>query len=444
MLEFLTDTLVDCREQGYVTTLLGRRRAIQGVRPVPPGLREPKTGALRQLNLPERTAVNAVIQGTAADLIKLAMIRIHRRLREEELAGADAAADPRRTVVRNAARSSRRHSPKLVREEMSERDGARRAAEGRRESRPQLGRVRSLYVRSRYEADAIAYDQSTESLGKPGGSRSLTRAMHAIIGLIGGVASGKVGRRGGARRRGAVVFDADKIGHQVLDEPEVRDELVARWGAGVLDADGRIIAPAVAKHRLRRPRRGGGRAAIPRSNSLHPRIRQRIEAAIRQLPDASVPAVVIDAPLLIEAGWNERLPRRSSFVDCPREQRLRRAASPRLDRRGIRSPRGRPDADRGKAASREPRHRQFRHRWRDLEPRGRPVLGSGSSALAAAKKRASSGFPPPRCLQYWTTAFDIGIDRRVPPSLPGCECSRRRFTAGVADRFAFLDRVFRT
>jgi DNA polymerase-1 len=84
VMNYLVDTLVECRQQGYVKTLFDRRRAIQGVRPVPPGLREPKTGALRMLNVPERTAVNAVIQGTAADLIKLAMIRIHRRLREEQ------------------------------------------------------------------------------------------------------------------------------------------------------------------------------------------------------------------------------------------------------------------------------------------------------------------------------------------------------------------------
>ncbi|MCC6493288.1 MAG: DNA polymerase I [Pirellulales bacterium] len=83
VLGYLVDTLAMGRQQGYVKTLFERRRAIQGIRPVPPGLREPKTGALRMLNVPERTAVNAVIQGTAADLIKLAMIRIHRRLREE-------------------------------------------------------------------------------------------------------------------------------------------------------------------------------------------------------------------------------------------------------------------------------------------------------------------------------------------------------------------------
>ena len=49
-------------------------------------MREEKSGALRQLNLPERTAVNTVIQGSAADLIKLAMIRVDRRLRESDMA----------------------------------------------------------------------------------------------------------------------------------------------------------------------------------------------------------------------------------------------------------------------------------------------------------------------------------------------------------------------
>lgn len=74
--EFLTKILVDCRAKGYVSTVLGRRRAISGIRPE----------AGRQRNLPERTAINTVIQGSAADLIKLAMIAIHRRLRRESFA----------------------------------------------------------------------------------------------------------------------------------------------------------------------------------------------------------------------------------------------------------------------------------------------------------------------------------------------------------------------
>jgi DNA polymerase-1 len=74
--KFLTRVLADCRTAGYVSTILGRRRAIEGVRE--------QVG--RQRNLAERTAINTVIQGSAADLIKLAMIAIHRRLKHEKLA----------------------------------------------------------------------------------------------------------------------------------------------------------------------------------------------------------------------------------------------------------------------------------------------------------------------------------------------------------------------
>ncbi len=76
---FLDRVLAECREKGYVKTILGRRRAIRGVRTTT------RHKAGRQRNLAERTAVNTVIQGSAADLIKLAMIAISRRLRRENL-----------------------------------------------------------------------------------------------------------------------------------------------------------------------------------------------------------------------------------------------------------------------------------------------------------------------------------------------------------------------
>ncbi len=71
--QFLTHILEECPKTGYVSTILGRRRAIRGIRRV----------TSRQRNLPERTAINTVIQGSAADLIKLAMINVHHRLRKE-------------------------------------------------------------------------------------------------------------------------------------------------------------------------------------------------------------------------------------------------------------------------------------------------------------------------------------------------------------------------
>ena len=143
------------------------------------------------------------------------------------------------------------------------------------------------------------------------------------IGLIGGVASGKSAVAAGLARRGAVVFDADKIGHAMLQRPAVRDELVARWGAGILDGAGQVSRPAVAKLVF-----GDSHEAKANLESLeqllHPLIRAQIEAEIRQLPDGEAPAVVIDAPLLIESGWHV-ICQAILFIDCPREVRLARA-----------------------------------------------------------------------------------------------------------------------
>ena len=83
--EFMVRTLDECGRTGYVTTILGRRRSIQGVRPIDQLTLLTDRPSRRPLNLPERTAVNSVIQGTAADMIKLAMLAISRRLRDEKL-----------------------------------------------------------------------------------------------------------------------------------------------------------------------------------------------------------------------------------------------------------------------------------------------------------------------------------------------------------------------
>ena len=77
---FMDDVLDRCRREGHVTTMLGRRRAIAGVRER--AKRRNVTGAMT-LTLPEREAVNTVVQGSAADMIKIAMLRVDARLRAE-------------------------------------------------------------------------------------------------------------------------------------------------------------------------------------------------------------------------------------------------------------------------------------------------------------------------------------------------------------------------
>jgi len=73
---FMTRTLEDAMKSGRVETVLGRRRAINGIKNTSP----------RNLNLAERLAVNTPIQGSAADLIKRAMLEVDRRLRAAGLA----------------------------------------------------------------------------------------------------------------------------------------------------------------------------------------------------------------------------------------------------------------------------------------------------------------------------------------------------------------------
>jgi DNA polymerase-1 len=71
--EFIERAIADARERGFAVTLLGRRR------PIP----ELRAQSWNVRSLGERLAVNTVIQGSAADIIKLAMVRIHRRLADE-------------------------------------------------------------------------------------------------------------------------------------------------------------------------------------------------------------------------------------------------------------------------------------------------------------------------------------------------------------------------
>ena len=72
---YMDRTIAFAREHGYVRTELGRRRF----------LRDIKSRNATSRQAAERNAINTPVQGTAADLIKLAMVRIHRELREQKL-----------------------------------------------------------------------------------------------------------------------------------------------------------------------------------------------------------------------------------------------------------------------------------------------------------------------------------------------------------------------
>src|SRR5206468_12707666 len=72
--QFLRQCVKEAQEKGYVQTILGRRRPI-------PDINSP---VIRNRNASERMAINSVVQGSAADMIKLAMLNIYRRLKKDK------------------------------------------------------------------------------------------------------------------------------------------------------------------------------------------------------------------------------------------------------------------------------------------------------------------------------------------------------------------------
>ena len=146
-----------------------------------------------------------------------------------------------------------------------------------------------------------------------------------ILGLVGGIASGKSVVANVLRDMGAVVLDADRAGHFVLHEPEVIAELRKRWGEGILDASGQVSRRAVAKIVFAQ---GNDAERIFLQQLTHPRIeallKQELEAARNSLEPPHV--LVIDAALLFEAGW-DKLCDKILFVDAPRDIRLERAVA---------------------------------------------------------------------------------------------------------------------
>ena len=171
---------------------------------------------------------------------------------------------------------------------------------------------------------------SGERLDEPRTSRRWRNGTAPVIGLTGGVASGKSAVAALLAEHGFIAIDADAVGHEVLQLPEVKQKLVDRFGPGVMrqpgpsaptgaSVDRRVLAGIVfADTEARRDLE-----AI-----VHPLMRERfIEALSRVLKTTGGP-VVLDAAILLEAGWQD-LCDRVIFVDAPRLERIRRAAEHR-------------------------------------------------------------------------------------------------------------------
>jgi dephospho-CoA kinase len=170
--------------------------------------------------------------------------------------------------------------------------------------------------------------QSPEDLRRP------DRWKHGgipVLGLIGGIGGGKSSAARRLADRGVAVIDADAVGHEVLEDPAIRDRVVERFGASVLEGSPSGVAePSPISRRALGALVFGDAAALRDLEAiLHPAMRDRFRRTIRRLiREGGRPGIVLDAAVLLEAGWDD-LCDRIAFVDAPRAERLRRVKASR-------------------------------------------------------------------------------------------------------------------
>jgi dephospho-CoA kinase len=197
-----------------------------------------------------------------------------------------------------------------------------------------------------------------------------------LIGIAGGIASGKSLVSEELRRLGAVLLDADRAGHELLREPEVKQAIRGRWGEEVFGSDGEIDRGKVAKIVFAPPPKGPEELEYL-EQLTHPRIGERLRARVAELArDAATKVAVLDVPLLFEGGWDESCDK-VLFVDTPRELRLNRArlrgwTEENFDAReraqvSLDVKRSRADVIIDNSSSPEHAHAQVQRFWRSLD-----------------------------------------------------------------------------
>lgn len=141
--------------------------------------------------------------------------------------------------------------------------------------------------------------------------------MPVVIGIAGGIGSGKSTVAGYLAEAGCVVYDADKEVTELYKRQDVLDEVKRWWGEEAVqggELDRATIARIVFEDESQRDRLEG---------LLFPLLHKRRHEMIEDAADDDVEAVVIDAPLLYEAALDEECDV-VIFVDTPREMRLER------------------------------------------------------------------------------------------------------------------------
>lgn len=120
-----------------------------------------------------------------------------------------------------------------------------------------------------------------------------------VIGLTGGIGSGKSTVSQFLAELGAVIIDADKVGHEAFKpETEIWREVVAAFGKQIVTPDDTIN-----REKLGTIVFGNSKARERLNQIMHPRMYDLVKAQIEEYRRQGESVVVVEAPLLLEAGW---------------------------------------------------------------------------------------------------------------------------------------------
>ena len=122
-----------------------------------------------------------------------------------------------------------------------------------------------------------------------------------VIGLTGGIGSGKSAVAQILAEQGAVILDADRLGHEVyLPGRPAYDEIVAEFGADVVAQDGSIDRKKLGPIVFSSPEK------LARLNSItHPRMKEMMREKLADADRAGTEVAVLEAALLFDAGWDD-------------------------------------------------------------------------------------------------------------------------------------------
>jgi dephospho-CoA kinase len=145
-----------------------------------------------------------------------------------------------------------------------------------------------------------------------------------VIGVVGGIGSGKSLVAAEMQRLGGYLIQGDQLGHEALRQPDIKERVLRRWGPPVLDAQGAIDRRLLGQRVFANPIELTELEAI-----VFPYIEQHITQEIdRARLQPEIKFVVLDAAIMLESGWAWFCDK-IIFVDVPREQRLARLLAQR-------------------------------------------------------------------------------------------------------------------